>query len=313
MITTLSILIPTRDRQRQITRLLDSLRRSTGLERIRAEIIVGDNGSVDQTWQMLQQASAEFPVPLRLFQIAAPGKCKILNEAIRIARGDVLAFLDDDVTVEAGWLEAVDNFFSQTSRMAAQGTIRIPPEALDDPEIGRLNQRFRTAHRLEYNRNADNLGSLNGANMAIRREVFAKVGNFALRLGPGAAGTSEDVDLAQRIRRTGIKIGYMADAVVYHEVDRARLTETYFKALHQRQGISRLMYKDQSTIRIIFDLCRASAQYGCYSLFGGERKKYRSKGRIYHYRAMLHAKLARHSPRKPARGDQVSFGSSGIP
>ena len=193
--TTFSILIPTKDRQRQITRLLDSVKSLTGLERIRPEIIVGDNGSGDRTWKILQQVSRDFPVPLRLFQIAAPGKCKILNEAIRIASSEILAFLDDDVAVEAGWLAALDNYFSDTSRLAAQGTIRIPPEDLKDPEIGRLIERFRTAHRLEYDENADDLNTLNGANMAIRRAVFTKVGDFDLRLGPGASGTSEDVEL----------------------------------------------------------------------------------------------------------------------
>ena len=43
------------------------------------------------------------------------------------------------------------------------------------------------------------------------------------------------------------------------------------------------MFKRQSAGRIIFDLGRVSAQYGFYSLFGGERNRYRSKGRVYHY------------------------------
>ena len=262
---------------------------------------------------MLQQASGDFPVPMRLFQIPAPGKCKVLNQAIKIANGEILAFLDDDVIVAAGWLVALDKFFSEKSRLAAQGTIRIPPEDLKDPAIGRLIHRFRTAHHLEYDRSADNLNTLNGANMAIRREVFAQVGDFDLRLGPGASGTSEDVELALRIRQAGIKISYMPDALVYHELDHRRLTEAYFKALHQRQGISRLFYKDQSTSRIIFDLCRVSAQFGYYSLFGGERNRYRSKGRLYHYRAMLQAKLGIHNSKQPATREQDCLRSSGIP
>lgn len=297
MTTTISIIIPTRNRQRQITRLLDSIRNLTGLDRIRPEIIVGDNGSGDQTCEILQQESRNFPVPLRLFQIPVPGKCKVLNEAIRLAEGDILAFLDDDVIVDVDWLVALEKFFSNTSRMVAQGTIRIPPDDLKNPEIGPLIQRFRTAQRVEYDRNADDFSTLNGANMAIRREVFARVGDFDLRLGPGASGTSEDVELAQRIRKAGIKIGYMPDAVVFHEINPARLTEEYFKAWHQRQGVSRLIFKDQSKSRIIFDLCRASAQYAVYSISGVERKRYRSKGRMYHYQAMLLAKLRMHSLR----------------
>lgn len=296
MTTSISILIPTKDRQKQITRLLDSIRRSADLDRIYPEVIVGENGSADQTWDTLQKISTDFPVPLRLIRIDKPGKCKILNEAIRTAKGELLAFLDDDVIVDANWLVALANFFDQSTCLAAQGTIRIPQEELKDPQVVSLMQRFRTAHHLERDRHADNLNSLNGANMAIRREVFAKVGDFDIRLGPGAAGTSEDVELAQRMRRAGIKIGYMADAVVYHKVYRARLTEAYFKQLHQRQGVSRLVYKDQSAMRIFLDLCRSSLQYSYHSLCGDERNRYRNKGRMYHYGAMLKAKLGRHNP-----------------
>ena len=295
-----------------MTRLLDSIRRLTGLAQIRSEIIIGDNGSVDGTWEMLQQARDNFPVPMRLFQIPAAGKCKILNEAIKIASGEILAFLDDDVIVDADWLDALDKFFNKTSRLAAQGVIRVPPEDLKDPEICRLIQRFRTAHQLEYDRRADNFRTLNGANMAIRREVFVQVGDFDIRLGPGASGTSEDVELAQRICQNGIKIGYMPNAVVYHELDRRRLTDAYFKTLHERQGVSRLIYKDQSTSRIIFDLCRVSAQYGFYSMFGGERNRYRSKGRLYHYCAMLQAKLGIHGRQPPATQDRACVRASGL-
>jgi glycosyltransferase involved in cell wall biosynthesis len=298
--TTFSIIIPTRDRLRQITRLLDSIRKSTGLGLTETEIIVGDNGSRDGTWEMLRRISADFPVPLRLLQNETPGKCRILNEAISMARGDVLAFLDDDVIVDQGWLEAMTNYFKQAPRLAVQGTIRILPEELKDPEMDRLIQRFRTVHQFEYHRGAEEIGTLNGANMAIRREVFTQVGGFDTRLGPGASGTSEDVELAHRIRLAKIKIGYMADAVVYHELNRDRLTEAYFKTLHQNQGRSRLVFKDQGVCRIFFDLCRVSAQFAFYFLFGGERNKYRSKGRVYHYRAMFAAKtFRRHTTTSP--------------
>ena len=274
----------------------------SGLKQSQPEIIVGDNGSIDGTWETLQSTGLSLPVPLRTFQISTPGKSRILNEAVRIAKGDLLFFLDDDVIVDRGWLDAVATYFNQSPRLAAQGTIRIPPEELTDPEVARLVQRYRTVHQFEYDRNADDVQTLNGANMAIRREVFAKVGNFDTRLGPGALGTSEDVELAQRIRLAGIKIGYMADAVVYHELNRERLTEAYFKTLHQKQGRSRLIYKDQSAGRIIFDYFRVTAQFAFYALSSNERKTYRSKGRMYHYRAMLQTKLGiKNSPELPTR------------
>jgi GT2 family glycosyltransferase len=117
--------------------------------------------------------------------------------------------------------------------------------------------------------------------------VFDRAGTFDVRLGPGASGTSEDVEFARRIRKAGFTIGYARHAVVYHRVDRSRLTESYFETIHKSQGASRLLFKRQSTGRIIMDLGRASALYSFYSIFGGERDRYRSKGRVYHYLGML--------------------------
>ena len=293
MVTKISIIIPTRDRQKQIISLLESIKQLKGLERLGPEIIVGDNASKDQTWERLQQIIEDYPVPLRLFQVISPGKCRVLNEAMGLARGDIFVFLDDDVLVEPGWLAAIENHFGQFPSLAAQGAIRIPAEDIADPEIRRLIERYRTVRQLDFDGSSCEMHSLNGANMAFRREVFDKVGNFDTRLGPGASGTSEDTELAQRILRAGINIAYMKKAIVYHQLDRPRLTEDYFKHVHRRQGASRLLFKHQSVVRIIFDLCRVSAQYGFHSIFGGERKLYRSKGRIYHYLGMLESKRKR--------------------
>jgi len=215
----------------------------------------------------------------------------VVNEAIRCATGDILAFLDDDVVVHESWLEELDIFFQDSGKyLAGQGVITIPSPEDNDIEILQLLQRYRTIPRLDFSSDVGELRSLNGANIAVRRQVFDRVGLFNERLGPGASGTSEDVEFARRIVQAGIKIGYMSRAIVYHQVDRARLTEAYFESLHRRQGRSRFLLNHHNPVRVIFDLCRVSAQYGVYSISGSERDQYRSKGRIYHYLGMLEAK-----------------------
>jgi GT2 family glycosyltransferase len=123
------------------------------------------------------------------------------------------------------------------------------------------------------------------------------VGPFDERLGPGASGTSEDVDFARRLRQEGFRIGYMREAIVYHSVDLRRLTEDYFSAHHKRQGHSRILMDDKGIGRIFFDLGRATAQFAFYSLGKSERHRYRSKGRIYHYLGMLETKLKNRNSR----------------
>lgn len=285
-----TIIVATKDRLDAIIRLLESFRNLRELERIQPEIIIGDNNSTDGTWEALQRESRNFPVKLTLMGVATPGKSAVMNEAIRASNSKILAFLDDDVVVDPGWLESIHRFLENNHYQVAQGVIRIASPEADDPQISQLLDRYRTIPRLDYSPETQNLTSLNGANVVIYREVLDRIGHFDQRLGPGAAGTSEDVELAKRIVRAGLKIGYIHEAVVYHRVDRSRLTDDYFKSLHRRQGFSRLAIEDRGIIRISLELLRSSMQYLVYSIFGRERKRYRSKGRIYHYLAMLEAK-----------------------
>jgi len=285
-----SVIIPTKDRCELINGILDRIKRLNGLDRIKPEIIVGDNASKDQTWEVLRQAAEGFPVPLLPLQVSSAGKSAVLNEAIGLATGDILVFVDDDVIPEACWLEAMEGFFLTGRYKAAQGKIGIPPSDHEDPEIQKLIERYRTIPQFKVSPVAGKLYSLNGANFAVAREAIQRIGGFDERLGPGASGTSEDVDLARRLIQSGIAIGYIPDAVVNHRVDRARLTEDYFKYIHRLQGKSRLIIKDRTIAHIMFDLGRVSAQYAYRSVVGRERTRYRSKGRIYHYLGMLEAK-----------------------
>jgi GT2 family glycosyltransferase len=287
----ISIIIATKNRCESLKELLDSLAALRGLERIRPEIIVGDNDSVDQTGVLLKQRSGNCPVPLKTMNVTRPGKSAVLNEAMGSAGGEILAFLDDDVVVAETWLEALAGFFeNHPGYDVAQGVVRIPAPESEDPEIRQLMKRYRTIPHLDLPVTYREIRLLNGSNFAVRRGIFERIGGFDERLGPGASGTSGDVELAQRIVNAGIKIAYMRETVVYHRVDRSRLTEDYFKSTHQRQGRSRLLMTNPGTARIVFNLCRATLQYGYYCLVRKERDKYRGKGRLYHYLAMLESK-----------------------
>ncbi len=291
MALTITVIIPTKNRCELIRELLNSLENLRGLTRIQPNIIVGDNASSDSTPKIVEMRKTSFPTELILLNVSSPGKSAVLNQAIRRSTGEVLAFLDDDVVVDSSWLEEIENFFqSNRAHCVGQGRIRTGLGDSPDPEIRRLLQRYRTIPELEFSNDIGDLHSLNGANIAIRRTVFDRVGYFDERLGPGASGTSEDVELAQRIRKADMKIAYMNRAIVYHRVDRERLTEQYFKQTHWRQGASRFLMKKRSSAEIIYNLIRASGQYGYFTLFGNERDRYRSKGRIYHYLGMMDAK-----------------------
>jgi GT2 family glycosyltransferase len=284
----LTIVIPTKDRPRELEGLLASI---AGLDQLKAfcpEIIVSDNNPQDGNSAVTVPRC--FPCALQTIEVTRAGKSAAINEAVRIAQGEVVAFLDDDVVVDKTWLVEVNRFLRQEKYEVGQGRILLPPSEASDPEVNQLLQRFRTIPYLNFAITIDEVHSLNGANFIIRRELLNRLGGFNERLGPGASGTSEDVELSQRVRKAGYPIGYMRDATVYHKVDRSRLTEEYFKASHRRQGQSRLLIKPRSTAHILCSLGRVSLQHVFYLTKGQERKSYRSKGRIQHYLGMLEAR-----------------------
>ena len=291
MAQSISIIIATKDRSAELKALLNSIRQVRGLAKFQLEIIVGDNNSKDATWDTLVAESKQFPAPIRPLKVRTPGKSSVLNQAMRAAHGDVLAFLDDDVVVDVGWLQAIENFFQTGTFPAGQGGIRIQAPDAEDSETRRLLQRYRTIPNLEFGPDIQQVHSLNGANFAVLRNALNKVGGFNERLGPGASGTSEDVDFARRLVREGFRIGYMREAIVYHRIDPNRLTEDYFRHHHRQQGYSRILMDDKGLGRIFLDLGRATAQFVFYSFGDKERDRYRSKGRMYHYLGMLGAKL----------------------
>ncbi len=289
-----SIIIATYDRVDFLRGLLAGIAGHFGALNISHEVIVANNARDERIAQEIAKLMDEFQnsqrVAFRHVREPLAGKCRAQNAAIRAAEGSVLVFFDDDIEVTPQWLTVAAEFFQRPDFNAMQGPILIPPEMEHNEELLRAQRRFRTINFVKYEPGMTELKTLTGANMAVRREVFVRIGNFNEELGPGRSGISEDVEFAQRLLRSGGRIGYEPRAGVYHRVDWSRLTEGFFRLRHEQQGRSRLIYKKQSLASIVPNFLRSIWTFGWYSLVGNERKKYRAKGRYFHYRAMLAVK-----------------------
>jgi hypothetical protein len=113
MISSISVIIATYTR----AALLDECLQHLSKQRFFAEdeVIVVDNASADDTPAVVRQHQATFPVALRLLYESQPGKSPALARGLAVAKGEILAFLDDDVNVGAGWLDAVRDTMRESS------------------------------------------------------------------------------------------------------------------------------------------------------------------------------------------------------
>jgi len=292
-----SIIIASFDRCESLRRLLGSIADNFHQRDAEYEVIVANNARDPQAVASIAALTEEFRRThgdhFRHIAEPLPGKCKAQNTALAQARGDIVAFFDDDVVVTADWLRVAARHFRENRSDAMQGPVLMPPEWQDDEAFLRAHHKFRTINFVRYSHQLKHLKTLTGANMAVRREVFSRIGFFNEELGPGRSGISEDVEFAGRLIRSGGVIGYEPQATVYHEVDWRRLTEEFFRARHRQQGASRYIYKRQSLLAIGANLLRSCLSYGWYSLCGTVRERYRAKGRIFHYSAMLEQAMKR--------------------
>ena len=295
-----SILIPTQGRITELRALLSSLAHMEARDSIAHEIIVANNAAdevaAEKVERLVEEQRGREPERWRHIREPLSGKSRALNKIIPLAQGKILGFVDDDVTVERSWLRVTAEFFARHSYEIKQGSILIPPEFSDDEKFHALLNRYRTiCYYQKPGPQVREIRSLNGANMALRRDFLQNCGLFDERIGPGQSGTSMDVEFGERVMRLGGRIGYEPRSIVYHQVDWSRLTETYFRQRHEMQGRSRLIYKQCSAFSIAANLVRAMFEFGVYTVAHNERKTYRAKGRIYHYRAMAHDKICSRS------------------
>ncbi|WP_311029357.1 glycosyltransferase family 2 protein [Mesorhizobium koreense] len=217
--TQISVVICTRDRGEA---LAECLRSVTTQRSAPGEIVVVDNSSEGSA----KPICGRFP-GVRHVREPRPGLSIARNTGIRMSRGDVIAFTDDDVELHPGWIVEIGRAFADQSIDALTGLVlpaRLDTQAqrmfqFDKGGFGstfiplRFDNRF-FAETRPHGAHVWKMGA--GANMAFRRNLFERIGLFDERLGAGAAGCSEDSELWYRMLANGGVCLYEPRAVVFH-------------------------------------------------------------------------------------------------
>ena len=97
-----TVLVPTRNRAGMLKETLEAFCRVRRNE-LEVQFVIIDNGGTDATADVVREFASR--LPMRVLQEPQPGKCNALNRALReVDLGQVVAFTDDDVTPDPGWL-----------------------------------------------------------------------------------------------------------------------------------------------------------------------------------------------------------------
>jgi glucosyl-dolichyl phosphate glucuronosyltransferase len=231
----ISVILCTFNRSQALTKALESVAASVLPASVEWQVLVVDNNSQDQTRGVVEEFCRRFPGRFRYQYEPRQGKSYALNAGVREARGDILAFVDDDVTVEPDWLQNLTAALADKQWAGTGGRI-LPERTFAPPPWLSLEGPYALGGVLVFFDRGDKPGELDwapyGTNMAFRKEMFDKYGAFRADLGPqpGSEIRGEDTEFGRRLMAAGERLRYEPSAVVYHEVPEKRLRKEYFLA-----------------------------------------------------------------------------------
>jgi len=214
---------------------LKSIAASQLPEAVGWEILVVDNNSTDRTRDVVEDLCRRFPGRIRYHFEPRQGLSHARNAGIATARSEVLAFTDDDVIVQPMWLQNLTMTLHGGEWAGAAGRI-LPAQNFTHPtwlpdnlsDWGGIFCAY-----FDLSETACQLGRAPyGANMAFRKETFAKYGGFRTDLGRSADNKigNEDCEFGRRLLEAGERLRYEPSAVVYHPVSEQRMTREYFSS-----------------------------------------------------------------------------------
>lgn len=228
----ITVILCTYNRCQSLAKALGSVAVSTFEKSVAWEVIVVDNNSNDHTRDVVEEYCRQYPGKFRYVFEPRQGKSFALTTGIHNAQGQILAFMDDDVIVEPGWLQNLTANLNGDQWVGAGGRI-LPEQPFSPPSWLPLETRYALAPFALFDLGPEP-GRLAeapfGTNMAFQRKLFAKYGGFRTDLGPcpGSGVPNEDTEFGQRILAAREPLRYEPSAVVYHPIPEKRMRKSYF-------------------------------------------------------------------------------------
>lgn len=217
----IDVCICTYQRPGLLARLLDKLRDQATGGAFTYAVVVADNDAAESGRAVTEAFAAAGGVPVTYCVEPRQNIALVRNRALANARGDYVAFIDDDEYPLRDWLQALWTTCVNTGADGVLGPVR--PDFEVEPPVWVRKGRFfdRPEHETGYR---ITMSDARTGNVLLRTAMFERNGGpFREAFGTGG----EDVDFFRRMRAAGRVFVWCRDAVVYETVPAARCRRRY--------------------------------------------------------------------------------------
>jgi GT2 family glycosyltransferase len=231
----LTILICTHNRADLLIHTIDSLNKARKADFLLVRIIVVANACTDNTISLVQNYKSNIPLSCAVEPIA--GKSYALNHGINLIENGIISFIDDDQCVADDFFLAIQSAIEKFSDSSILCGKIIPNWNGTEPDWVHHTGKYQifpppiTAFDLGESvldiSHTDELPP--GGTLIVHKEVFNRVGNFSVAMGPTGHNLvgGEDSEFILRALGSGESITYIPTIVQYHYVDPERLRLGY--------------------------------------------------------------------------------------
>jgi len=235
-----SVVIPTYNRSALLRSTVDSvLNQDT---QTTFEVILIDNNSSDDTKDVVASLIETYPGKVRYVVERKQGNAHARNRGIEEAKGAIVAFVDDDVTVDKNWLTSLKTILDARSDLSFVGG-KVLPQWNGPPPSWLTPDHWAPLALLDYGNDefaisGNSPRGLLTANIAFRRNVFEETGMFLpdLQRVKNMIGSMEDHEFLLRVCRSGKQGIYTPRMIATTHIDTERLTKAYHRRWHTGHG-----------------------------------------------------------------------------
>lgn len=213
------------------------------LARTEHELIIIDNNSTDNTRAVVEELMGRGR-NIRYYFEGIQGLSHARNRGIFESKGQLVAFIDDDVLLSRNWLVSLNRVFDETNADVIGGSIRLLLSGKAEPWLGQEFRQRLSETSLGPNRKCllrHEGPNLFGANIHFKKEIFKTIGLFDVTLGRRGSEllVAEETELVDRAFLMQGTVVYDPDIVVDHVILPSRMEWKYFERLAMGVGRSK--------------------------------------------------------------------------